>query len=771
MMLANQNAIDAGGYQIANSLRFRAAASAYLSRTIAASANPNAWTWSAWVKRGQLGAASTFVLFAAQISAGSSEESITFLNDTLRWGDGSAGISGATTAVYRDTSAWYHVQVVYDSANATAANRLLFYVNGVLSAAAGASIAQNRNSFFTLTATNPVAIGRYASINSNHFDGYLSEINFIDGQALGPSNFGQTDPVTGSWTPKKYTGTYGTNGFYLPFNDGSNLTNLCLDRSGNGNNWTATNVSLTAGATYDWLADTPTNNYCTWNPLDSNNNKPTNANLRAGHNAGEATRATFFVNSGKWYFEWTPDIAPASSGVGIANFAATLSSYPGADANALGYGSGGNKNNSGSSQAYGASWGAGDVVSCAFDLDNGKIWWAKNGVWQASGDPAAGTNAAYTGLIGYYAPIFGVDSASGAGAGGFGNFGQRPFAYTPPSGFKSLCTANLPAVSIPNGRKHFDVVTQMGSAVSTGAALLAQFTNFVADFAWGKDRAAANNHQLVDTVRGSAAVLQSNATTAETTYVAPTSGDNCVAWGWKAGGAAVANNAGSIASQVSANTQAGISIVTYTGNGVAGTVGHGLGVVPKMVIAKPRSAVGNWATWHASLVVGNTVWLNVTNASQSVPLVWNSTAPTSSVFSIGATNSDTNTSGVTQVAYCFAEVAGFSRFGSYVGNGVADGPFVWLSMLARFVLIKRTDTTGNWYIWDAARNAFNVVGEELYPNLSNAASTATDLDITSNGFKLRSVAADLNASGGTYVYAAFASNPFGGQNVSPANAR
>jgi len=247
-----------------------------------------------------------------------------------------------------------------------------------------------------------------------------------------------------------------------------------------------------------------------------------------------------------------------------------------------------------------------------------------------------------------------------AAAGGFNtaNFGQRPFAYTPPTGFKALCQANLPEVpvAIRNPKNQFNVKTDTGANIRTASEALFPY-NFLE---WIKDRANANNHQLIDTVRGNTAILQSNTTSAETTYTIPTG--NSVGWVWKAGGAPVTNNAGSITSQVSANVDAGFSIVTYTGTGANATVGHGLGKAPKLVIIKCRNAAGNnWIVGHSNL----TSWayalnLDLTGAQVSSPTQFNSTAPTSSVISVGASNY-TNGNGYQYVAYCFAEIEGYSK--------------------------------------------------------------------------------------------------------------
>ncbi len=210
----------------------------------------------------------------------------------------------------------------------------------------------------------------------------------------------------------------------------------------------------------------------------------------------------------------------------------------------------------------------------------------------------------------------------------------------------------------------------------------------------------------------------------------------------------------SIASTVRANTTSGFSIVTYTGTGANATVGHGLGVAPSMIILKPRNSADNWPVWHSSFAVNEYVYLNLTNAKTSLSTFMNGTLPSSTVISLG-TWANTNTNTQTMVAYCFAAVASYSSFGSYVGNGSTDGPFVYTGMRPRFIMIKSSSNSAtDWYIWDAVRNTFNVAGDTLRPNLSNAETTGNNIDILSNGFKLREVSASYNQSSYTYIYAA-----------------
>jgi hypothetical protein len=338
----------------------------------------------------------------------------------------------------------------------------------------------------------------------------------------------------------------------------------------------------------------------------------------------------------------------------------------------------------------------------------------------------------------------------------------------------------------------------MNATLFTATGTTQTITNGVAgqafqpDLVWTKSRTNTSGNDLNDSVRGASKYLVSFTTGAETTdanfitsfnsngfslgtnnYV---NGQSIVGWQWKAGGTAVTNTSGTISSQVSANTTSGFSVVTYTGNGGNNqTVGHGLGVAPKMIIIKNRSsATEGWATWHGSLPT-KAGYLNDTTDFQTGSYAAygfnepnsSGTYPTSSVFYISASgrtyNSDiTNGNGNTFVAYCWTPIAGFSQFGSYTGNSSTDGPFIYTGFRPRFLLIKRTDTTGDWWLEDTSRNTYNAADLVLFPNTSGAESGPNTYywDFLSNGFKLRSTSTGYNASGGTYIYAAFAENPF-----------
>jgi len=801
------------GYNISRSVRLRSSASAYFNRTPGSAGNRKTWTWSGWVKRGALGT-TQWVLAVG----GSTEYTIVRFNatDTLEYArvvSSAIDAQKISTAVYRDPSAWYHIVIVEDALNTVAR----IYVNGSEVAYSTNDNPSNVNGAVNNTVVHTMS-GVLSGVGTNYFNGYMTEINFIDGSAKIPSDFGETDSATGVWKPKAYTGTYGTNGFYLNFSDNSSntATTIGKDYSGNGNNWTPNNISVTAGVTYDSMLDVPTlyadggngrGNYAVLNPLISSSYQTlTNGNLTSKSNTSTDSGASYSTIStsltGKWYMEFVADTSAGggypivgttleTSNLGNANGAAGIPGQNGGGS--CGYRSNGQKYISGTSSSYGNSYVTNDVIGVAVDCDNGAVYFSKNGTWQNSGDPTSGatkTGAANTwtgGSTTFYIGVSGYTSGNGANA----NFGQRPFAYTPPTGFKALNTQNLPAPTILKGNKYFDAVLYTGDATSprTVGGLV-----FQPDLVWVKQRSGTFPHILVDSVRGGSpglAVLQSNATDAEYTtlgvgggissiasngfVVTAGSGSNSnlngsgstyVGWQWKANGSAVTNTSGSITSQVNAGTSQGFSVVTYTGTGANATVGHGLGVAPKMIIVKERNAVRGWPVYHASLTSATYyIDLQTTAAQASASVIWNSTAPTSSVFSIG-TDTGTNRSTGTYVAYCFSEVAGFSKFGSYTGNGSTDGPFVFCGFRPRFIMVKRTDssTYGNWEMIDTARDTYNQAYLDLSANLS-AAENATDgaaWDILSNGFKCRdgSSTGNKNVLGGTYIYAAFAEHPF-----------
>ena len=333
---------------------------------------------------------------------------------------------------------------------------------------------------------------------------------------------------------------------------------------------------------------------------------------------------------------------------------------------------------------------------------------------------------------------------------------------------------------------YFNTKLYTGDGTSSNAI---SSVGFQPDWIWIKNRTLAGSwHYLFDSIRGANKTLYSNLTAAETTdtnnlqsfdsngFTVGSNADvngntnSIVSWNWLASNTTASNTDGSITSTVSANTTAGFSIVSYTGTGANATVGHGLGSAPSMIIVKNRSLVKDWVIYHKSL--GNTKFLEfTTSGEQTASNRWNSTTPTSSVFSLGSDNG-ANGSGNSQIAYCFAEKKGYSKFGSYTGNGSADGTFFYTGFKPAFIIAKRTDTTAVWGMYDNKRtNSFNPQNGGLAPDLNVAEFTDVDIDFISNGFKIRDTDATINASGGSYIYMAFAENPLVGTNNIPATAR
>jgi hypothetical protein len=768
-------------------LRFNSGDTAYLNRTLTTPTNNKIFTYSCWVKSN--GSTARQPIFVAINGGATSLFGIEFAVTTqtlLLWDSNYSNAAPAltTSQVFRDPSAWYHIVMSVDTTQATAANRTRLYVNGsqITAFSSANYAAQNSSPYMNSAVSHSIGswvpgVAAYASL-------YMTELNFIDGQALTPSSFGETDAITGRWKAKAFSGSYGTNGFYLKFADNSNntATTLGKDSSPNGNNWTPNNFSvatttLADKVANDSLVDSPTNygtdtgvggevrgNYATLNPISTIRSTILDGALRT--NAGDrGSISTIGMTSGKWYCEMYVTALGAESSVGLSQGINAMVTYVGSTSDSWGYYYNGSKYSGGSPTAYGATFTTGDTIGASFDAGTGTLTFYKNGTSQGT---------AYTSLTSgpYYFATNGRSSTSGNDV--TMNFGQQAWRYAPPAGFKALCTTNLPTPTIKKSSTAMDVVAYTG----TGANQTISVPGFTPDLVWIKSRGAATNHRLYDTTRGTN-YLVSNSVDAEVGsgtfafsgngFIIGTDSDinsngvQYISWAWDAGSSSVTNTSGSITSTVRANPQNGVSVVGYTGNGTAGaTVGHGLGVSPSMIITKKRSTAtsSQWTVGFSALGWNRYILLNSTAAAATDSNVWNS-APTSSVFYLG-NDIWNNQSGETTIAYCFAEIEGFSKFGSYTGNASADGPFVWCGFRPRYVLIKRTDSTSEWFIWDTARSTFNEMTTYLSARSSNAESTFSGvvIDCVSNGLKLRGSYAEQNASGGTYIFAAFAESPF-----------
>ena len=793
-ILNNSNAISVdSGYDITDSLRFRSSASASLTRTYGTPTSAKIFTLSMWVKRGKLGSLQQLYSgFTDSTNRGFiAFQSGDFIAGYVRNSGGDL-YEFSTSALFRDTSAWYHIVVAFDTTQGTATNRVKVYVNGVQHTLTLTTTTQDVDLSLN-TSGSGKAIGQSNSIE--YFDGYMTEINFVDGQQLTPTSFGEYDDDTGVWKPKRYSGSYGTNGFYLKGRG--------TDNSGNGNNWTENNIDTSSGdATYDLMSDVPTltdedtSNFATLNPNNAGTNSDvTNGNLKIANASSHSTiYPTNMPTTGKYYFECKMAVHAAAGGLGFRTDTNKAESAYAEEANKYFL----YLNNSNayivsetSNVALGSNLNSGTATfQVAIDFDAAEYYFGVNNTWYSSswattGNPATGANPTYNLTDGTKMFPF----LHTGGLTWTVNFGQQPFAYTPPTGFKKINTFNLPDSTIKDGSQHFDILTWSGNgAVDRGITGL----EFQPDFTWIKSRGNAVNHWLMNSVNGARKGISSNNTGAEQAFdqanydfesfdsngfsVSPpyyahvnTSGHTFVGWNWLAGGSSSSNTDGTITSTVSANPTAGFSVVTYTGTGsTTATIGHGLGVAPKMIILKSRSASSTyWLVGHDSIGWTKGLYLNATNAEATYTPYWNNTAPTSSVFTLGNWGVDSNGSGSTYVAYCFAEVEGYSKFDKYTGNGSADGPFVYTGFRPAFVMFKVTSEANSWVIYDAARNTFNEMTSQLYPNLSNAEATSSSyaIDTNANGFKIRTSNGIINVSSGTFIYMAFAENPFKNSNA------
>ncbi len=773
-------------YQISRSLRCRRANSAYMTRVYGSAGNRKTGTWSAWIKLGDIDTNGAQIFTAYNNTSGSYTLnewcSLIFKGPTtgtsayFDWICAAGGsIQGRliTNQLFRDNSAWYHVVINWDTTQATASNRMKMYVNGVqiTSFSTATYPSQNVDFYYNSANMHSMGITFLSGSTFSYYDGYIANIHSIDGQALDPTYFGEFSSITGSWGPKKYAGTYGTNGFNLDFSDnsGTGTTALGADRSGASNNWTLTNYSVTAGVTNDSLTESPTNygvdtglggevrgNFCTWNPVDTGglaggSRIISNGNLTIADAAttyGLAARGTHHFSSGKWYWEINcTNVTGTYTNIGVT------SQDGSGTTNDVGifYQCSGYRNThsySGNEIAYGTSYTTGDVIGVALDCDGGQLTFYKNGVSQGAISITAGAK---------YSPAVG-DGANSVQYVLDLNAGQRPFSYAAPSGYKALCTQNFPDPTIKRPSDYADVSSYSGS----GSTVNKTGIRFQPDLLWFKDRTNAQNHKIVDSVRGASLGLSSNTTGADSTDTIVTinsdgfslatgnraysdsNADSYISWLWKKG------------------SLPGLDIVSYTGDNSANkNISHSLGVAPAFAIVKRRGAASNWWAWHKALT-GATYFcdLNNTAAQTNTNTPWGTGNWSSTQFMV-TNNATENANAVdTYIAYLFAEVEGFSKFGSYGGNGSTDGVFVWCGFKPKFILIKRADTTSDWMILDSVRDPYNSASARLLTDTTDIESSGTHLvDFLSNGFKLRNTSS-YNASGGGYIFAAFADVPF-----------
>ena len=810
-----------GSAVIERSLRFnnysQTADDATLTRTVSTTSNRRTFTHSFWVKRTRLGYG---MIFGHTDTSGAYFFNFVFNSDNkiefneYRYNESPSNkIRLITTRLFRDVTSWYHIVTAVDTTQGTAANRVKIYVNGVQETAFDTAIYCDQNHDTYFNSTSPYPIMRIG-LNGWGYGGancYLAEFNAVDGYAYDPSYFGFTDSQTGLWMPKRYEGTYGTNGYRLDFSDNSSTSALGIDKSPNGNDFTVTNFSVSAGEGNDSVIDTPTKKFPTLNALDKASTiSLKNGNLQIDDVTNQnydGVRATFGTKTGKYYWEIKFPTTGYLSAIGIARadgyiYTASEPTYR----IVLGLGSWYNTYNSGGVATYvnatpsadypsvatwsGASnYSNNDVYMIAVDFDNGKMWWGKNNSWfnnSGTANPATGTDPRITFTTGNEWFPYSQEGDSSTSPQAY-NFGQQGFAYTPPSGFLALSSENLPpnVPSIVRPQRHFTSVLYVGAGSGTQRITSLEFQP---DFVWIKGR-TNGWHILTDSVRGAGKIIASNSTDAEDTSSGASTAfqsfdisgftvgyntgwytngsgsgasQNQIGWCWKAGGAAVSNSDGSITSSISANQEAGFSIVTWTGNGSSGaTIGHGLGAAPKFIITKRRTVASHWAVYHHSIGTGSEVYLDL-NQAKTDSNFWVST-PTSSVFTVSGADY-VNTSGNTYLAYCWSEVPGYSKIGLYKADGLSDGPYIRCGFRPAWILIKNTSLGQPWVIMDNKINPYNLADTRLQPNSANGDHTSGDnyIDFLADGFKIRSGSStDINYSTSytNHIFIAFAEQP------------
>ena len=792
-------------YEIGQSCRFNRAQSSFMSRAPSSAGNKKTFTWSGWVKFCN---SASYRLFG---SGTATDEVTDFHMDgtdgNLRFRDRSGdNLRKETTAKLRDVGAWYHIVCAVDVTQASNSNRVKIYINGTLQT----SFSQddtfvNRNTYINRTGGNGMVLGKRSFDDASLLDGYMAEVHFIDGTQLTADTFGETKE--GVWIPKAVTGvTYGTNGFYLKFDQTgtgtASASTIGADSSGNTNHFTSSGLASTDSN----LPDSPTNNFAVMSPIDKQSQVTlTEGNLKVRTSTtggGYKVRGTMQL-SGKVYFEGLIGAVGGDIGswFGIADNSDGITDFNSSRRNGFYY------NASDMRKAVDGSFSvissgavsANDIIGLAYNFDDNEFSIYRN-------NSAVLTDATFTNDVGF-SPIADLYRNDSTDTGFIFNFGQDSsfagaktaqnnsdqnghgdFYYSPPSGYLALCTANLPEPTISplNGDQPSDYFNSLLFDGTGSSPTSFTGVGFQPDLLWIKRRDNASNghHIWYDAIRGGTNALRSSTTGAEAQFgdtvitafgadgftIQGTDGPNAsgynnVAWNWLGANGTTTNDAsatsvGSIDSVYSANTTAGFSIVSYTGTGSAATVAHGLGAVPKAMIIKNRdTASTSWIVYHESIGATKCLFLEETSAVATTSATFNNTAPTSSVFTVNTSNS-INKSGDDLIAYCFAEVEGYSKIGSYSGNQDADGVFVYTGFRPSFVLGKSSSSSGdNWYIFDNKRDPINSVGKDLNPDDYAAEATSTYMDFVSNGIKFRSSSGLVNDST-TFIYMAFAEMPF-----------
>jgi hypothetical protein len=770
-------------YEIEQSCRFSKANSASLSRAPSSAGNKKTFTWSGWVKFCN---SASYRLFGSGTSATEiTDFHMNGSDGTLRFRDRQSGdnLRKETTAALRDVGAWHHIVCAVDVTQGSNSNRVKIYINGTLQTAFDTDDTfVNRNTYINRTGGNGMVLGKRAYDSASLLDGYMAEVHFVDGTQLTADSFGETKE--GVWIPKAYTGSYGTNGFYLKFDQTgtgtASASTIGADSSGNNNHFTTSGfASIDSNRT-----DSPTNNFATWNAAWAySSTYATTGTLLNGalalSSSGSATSAwsTFLLpSSGKYYVEMRTSSTVSS------NFVCGVMSTDGNVNRSVLFQTDGTIDlDNAQNQSGLASWVDGNTVGILLNMDGGSSGFGEIAFYlqnSAYGNAVSISSATSPYALMTYGQTY-VDLRTD----------ERDFAYSIPDGYSTLSTANLPEPTISplNGKQpsdYFNTVLYSGND-STNAIT---GVNFQPDLVWLKRRSGTNAHQLYDAIRGAGKVLHPNTNDGEADETAfnsfdtdgfevdggsnshNASGETYVAWNWLAGNGTTTNDAsstgvGSTDSVYSVNTTAKCSIVTYTGTGSATTIAHGLGAKPNTIWIKRRTVAdyGNWSIYVDSpnMGAGKSIYFDLNNAAGTSSSMMNDTEPTSSVFTVN-TSSGTNTNTHEYVAFCFSNVEGYSKFGEYAGNASAEGPFVYTGFRPAWILLKNVADAEWWSLFDNKRLGYNEVNSILSPNDTNQeyAAGGGGIDILSNGFKIRGTSGNFNGSGDAHIYMAFAEMPF-----------
>jgi hypothetical protein len=786
-------------FEISNSLRFNDDDSPFLSFTPTSAGTEEKFTFSCWVKRGNLSSGEMY-FFSAGHSNFNNFGGLEFLGNEIafqNYNSGTQVISRTGNTLFRDTAAWYNIVWQFDSTDndpTDGTDRARLYVNGTQITAFTGNVSNLTHNYISQfnTAVQHTIGCRQAASQDAFFDGYLAEVNFIDGgsPSSDASDFGELKENI--WIPKDTSGLYasaGANSFRLEFKNSSvgsaSSSTVGADTSGKNNHFSSTNI-----ATTDNTTDSPTDNHATFNPeiIMMNNASSyrgigsfSDGNLLLTTDAdNESGTVPFGATSGKYYMEFTS--------VTLGN-RQQIMVFSRDDFRGDTSGGAVTSSSDGGGNATGRdSWTSGDVIGIAVDLDNSKVFFAKNNNYFGSSNPATNTGGdSLSKLTGV-----GVRHDSGGTNTTTIRFngGQLAFTHSPPSGFKSLSTASLPAPSIDpaegeNPLEYWDAQLHTGDSSTQEISKFA----FQPDWVWIKNRDNADNHYTYDSVRGATKTLHididstsdkqeftsSNALTSFDSDGFTTGGDGgtnrdtqgYVAWAWKAG-TSFSNSAGSNGansdSAGTVSTEAGFSVITYTGNGSSSNaIAHGLGATPQWMLIKARTADTAWVVNHHHLGM-TSGYMNLNTNGAFAPAGNNIVAIDSTTFSVG-TDSHVNGNTIDFVAYCFAEKEGYSKFGSYLEHFVSDydvdSPYVHTGFRPGWLMIKSLSTGRDWVIFDNKRTPDD--GVYLVANNNGVEQTdATNHDISflSNGFKIRGGSGDINTTNETYLYMCFADQPF-----------